>query len=244
MEWRDTGILLATRPHGETSAILEVLTPSKGLHAGVLRGASSRKNAAMLQPGAQLDLSWRARLEEHIGSFTAELERSRSAQVMDSRLALAGLNAVTSLLRYALPEREAHEPLYKRTERLLDLMGQDDIWPLAYLKWELALLDELGFGLDLSACAVTGARDGLAYVSPKSGRAVTADGAGEWAAKLLPLPPVLLGQGDGDDAEVLTGLRLTGHFLNTQLAPEMGGKPLPDARGRFLAVFERRLNLL
>lgn len=241
MDWRDTGILLAVRPHGESSAILEVLTPSRGLHAGVMRGAASRKVAPMLQPGAQLDLAWRARLEEHIGTFTAELQRSRAAQVMNSRLALAGLNAVAALLRFALPEREAHLPLYTRTERLFDLLGQDEIWPLAYLKWELALLDELGFGLDLSRCAVTGATEGLAYVSPKTGRAVTADGAGAWADKLLPLPPVLLGQGDGDDQEVALGLRLTGHFLSDQFAHQQGNKPLPDARARFLQVFERRL---
>lgn len=235
--------MLAARPHGETSAILEVLTPSKGLHAGVLRGATSRKNAPMLQPGAQLDLAWRARLEEHIGSFQAELERSRAAQVMGSRLALAGLNAVTALLRFSLPEREPHLPLYTRTERLLDLLGQDELWPLAYLKWELALLEELGFGLDLSRCAVTDARDGLVLVSPKSGRAVTREGAGAWADKLLPLPPVLLGLGDGADEEVRAGLKLTGHFLRTQLAAEMaGGKPLPDARARFIELFERRFS--
>lgn len=241
MEWRDTGILLVTRPHGENSAILEVLTPSHGLHAGVLRGATSRKLAPMLQPGAQLDLVWKARLEEHLGSFTAELERSRSAQVMNSRLALAGLNTACALLHFALPEREKHLPIYERTELLFDLLGHDDVWPLAYLKWEMALLEELGFGLDLSACAVTGARDGLAFVSPKTGRAVTQEGAGEWADKLLPLPQIMLERGDGSDAEVAAGLRLTGHFLKHNLAYGMGGKPLPDARDRFLAVFEKRL---
>ncbi|MCW1954775.1 MAG: DNA repair protein RecO [Roseobacter sp.] len=244
MEWRDTGILLAVRPHGESSAILDVLTPERGLHSGVVRGGASRKMAPVLQPGAQLDLMWRARLEEHLGSFSAELMRSRSAQVMGSRLALAGLNTVTALLRYALPEREVHLPLYRRTEALMDLLGQDDIWPLAYLKWELAFLEELGFGLDLTSCAVTGAEDGLAYVSPKTGRAVTAEGAGDWASKLLVLPPVLLGQGDAGDADVAAGLRLTGYFLAEHLAPELSTKPLPDARARFLSVFERRITPL
>lgn len=244
MEWRDTGILLAVRPHGESSAILDVLTPERGLHSGVVRGGASRKMAPVLQPGAQLDLMWRARLEEHLGSFSAELMRSRSAQVMGSRLALAGLNTVTALLRYALPEREVHLPLYRRTEALMDLLGQDDIWPLAYLKWELAFLEELGFGLDLTSCAVTGAEDGLAYVSPKTGRAVTAEGAGDWASKLLVLPRVLLGQGDAGDADVAAGLRLTGYFLAEHLAPELGTKPLPDARARFLSVFERRITPL
>ncbi len=241
MDWRDTGILLSTRPHGENSAILEVLTPSRGLHAGVLRGATSRKRAPMLQPGAQLDLAWRARLEEHLGSFSAELERSRSAQVMNSRIALAGLNTVCALLLFSLPEREKHLALYERTEALLDLLGQDEVWPLAYLKWELSLLDELGFGLDLTSCAVTGAREGLVFVSPNTGRAVTREGAGTWADRLLPLPEILLGRGTGDDADVAQGLRLTGHFLKHNLAHGMGGKPLPDARSRFLAVFEKRL---
>ena len=232
------------RPHGESSAILDVLTPERGLHAGVVRGGASRKMAPILQPGAQLDLVWRARLEEHIGSFTAELIRSRSAVVMNSRLALAGLNTVTALLRFSLPEREVHLPLYRRTEALMDLLGQDELWPLAYLKWELALLEELGFGLDLTCCAVTGAKEGLVYLSPKTGRAVTADGAGAWAAKLLPLPPVLLGEGEASDEDIAAGLRITGYFLAEHLAPELGSKPLPDARGRFLAVFERHLTRL
>lgn len=126
----------------------------------------------------------------------------------------------------------------------MDLLGQDEIWPLAYLKWEVALLEELGFGLDLSGCAVTGAEEGLAYVSPKTGRAVTAAGAGEWASKLLELPPVLVGEGDAGDEDVMAGLRLTGYFLSEHLAPELGTKPLPDARARFLSVLERRITPL
>lgn len=241
MEWRDTGILLAARPHGESSAILDVLTPGRGLHSGVVRGGASRKMAPILQPGAQLDLVWRARLEDHLGSFSAELIRSRSAVVMSSRLALAGLNTVTALLRYVLPEREANLSLYRRTEGLLDLLSQEDLWPLAYLKWELALLEELGFGMDLRSCAVTGATEGLCYVSPKTGRAVTAEGAGDWASKLLPLPPVLVGLGGAEDEDVLAGLKLTGFFLAEHLAPELGAKPIPDARGRFLAALQRRI---
>ena len=171
MEWRDHGILLSTRRHGETAAIIEVFTEDHGRHAGVVRGGASRKIAPVLQPGAQLDLAWRARLEDHIGTFHVEPLRSRAAAAMSGRLALAGLNAVCALVGFCLPEREAHGRLYRQTERLLDLLGQDEIWPLAYLRWELALLEETGFGLDLSACAVTGAQDDLVYVSPKSGRA-------------------------------------------------------------------------
>ncbi|PVA10917.1 DNA repair protein RecO [Pelagivirga sediminicola] len=241
MEWRDQGILLAVRPHGENAAIIDVLTPGHGRHAGVVRGGASRRMAPVLQPGAQLDLTWRARLEDHLGAFTVEPVRSRAALVMDDRLALSGLSAVTSLLLFSLPEREAHAALYRRTETLLDLMGARDVWPLAYLRWEMALLQELGFGLDLSACAVRGnlAND-LSYVSPRTGRAVSRAGAGEWADRLLPLPPCMLGHGSAPDAEIAEGLRTTGYFLRHHLAPELGDKPLPDARARFIARFDAR----
>lgn len=240
MEWRDQGILLSSRTHGETSAIIEVFTPSRGRHAGVVRGGASRRLAPVLQPGAQLDLAWRARLEDHIGTFTAEPLRSRAAASMGDRLSLSGLNAVTALLLFALPEREAHARLYHHTETLLDLLGQPDLWPLAYLKWELALLEDMGFGLDLSACAVKGARaNDLSYISPRTGRAVSRAGAGEWADRLLPLPPCLLGQGTAPDAEIAQGFVVTGHFLQTRLAPELGHKPLPEARQRFVDRFMR-----
>lgn len=241
MEWRDQGILLSTRRHGETSAIIDVFTPSQGRHAGVVRGGTSRKIAPILQPGAQLDVTWRARLEDHIGAFTVEPVRSRAAAAMGGRLALAGLNAVTSLIRFAVPEREVHLPLYRRTEALLDLLGQDDVWPLGYLRWELSLLEELGYGLDLGSCAVTGATEGLIYVSPKSGRAVSREAAGEWAERMLPLPDVLRGRGAAVDTEIIEGLHTTGYFLTHHLASGLGGKPLPQARARFIEAFTRSL---
>lgn len=240
MEWRDQGILLGLRRHGESSAILDVFTPQRGRHAGVLRGATSRKVAPGLQPGAQLDIAWRARLEDHIGTFAVEPVRSRAAAALGDRLALAGLNAVTALVAFALPEREPHPDLYRATEQLLDLLGQGDLWPLAYLRWEMQLLNDTGFGLDLGACAVTGQRDGLDYVSPKTGRAVSAAGAGDWAPRLLPLPPVLRGEGDGQDQEVLQGLAVTGHFVTHSLARELGGRPVPEARARFVSRLARQ----
>lgn len=239
MEWRDTGIVLAVRRHGETSAIVEALTPAHGRHAGIVRGGTSRKLTPLLQPGAQVDLTWRARLEDHLGTYTVEPLRSRSALAMGDRLSLAGLNAVCALLCACLPEREAHLPLYTRTETLLDLLGQPEIWPLAYLQWELVLLEEMGFGLDLGSCAVTGATDDLAYVSPKTGRAVSEGGAGDWADRLLPLPPILKGEGDGSDAEIVVALGTTGHFLEHHLAPQVLGKPLPQARARFVDAISR-----
>ena len=244
MEWRDHGILLSSRTHGETSAIIEVFTPDRGRHAGVVRGGTSRKLSPVLQPGAQLDLTWRARLEDHIGTFTVEPLRSRAAASMGDRLSLAGLNAVTALLLFCLPEREAHGRLYEKTEQLLDLLGQPEVWPLAYLRWEVALLDDMGFGLDLSTCAVLGRQaNDLSFVSPRTGRAVSRAGAGEWADKLLPLPPCLLGEGPAPDQELVEAFRVTGHFLQNHLAPEMGNTPLSGARQRFVDRLRARAGL-
>jgi DNA repair protein RecO (recombination protein O) len=235
MEWREQGILLSARRHGEHAAIIEVFTETQGLHAGVVRGGASRKLAPVLQPGAQLDLSWRARLQDHLGAFTVEPVKSRAAQVMGDRAALAGLNAICGLLRFAMAERDPHPELYAQTLDLFDRLGGDPAWPLAYMFWELALLEALGYGLDLESCAVTGETQGLRYVSPKSGRAVSEKGAGDWAARLLPLPPSLRGLiGSNALDEVSDGLRTTGHFLEAWMAPALGNKPLPAARGRLL----------
>lgn len=237
MEWQDHGTVLSSRQHGETSAIVEVFTAAHGRHAGVVRGGVSRRIAPHLQPGTEIVVTWRARLEDHIGSFVAEPLRSRAAATFGDRGALAALNAVTALLGFTLPEREPHPRLYARSAALLDRLGQPG-WPLDYLHWELALLDEMGFGLDLTACAVTGARDGLAYVSPKTGRAVSRAGAGIWADRLLPLPGCLLGQ-PGTAAEIAAGLRTTGHFLERHLAPALGDRPLPSARAGLIAFLSR-----
>ena len=157
------------------------------------------------------------------------------------RLALAGLNAVTALLAFALPEREAHAALFTQTERLLDLLGQGELWPLAYLRWEVLLLEEMGYRLDLGACAVTGTTEDLVYVSPKSGRAVSRDAAGDWADRMFPLPDVLRGIGPAPDTEIAEGFVTTGYFLKAHLAQDLGTKPLPEARARFVEAFTRRL---
>lgn len=237
MDWRDEGILLSMRTHGETSAIIEVLTASHGRHMGVVRGGASRKMAATLQPGTGLSLAWRARLDDHIGSFTVEPEKSR-AHLLGDRLALAGLMAICALLHEALPEREPHPAIWRRTLGLMDRLGVEG-WTADYVRWELCLLEEIGFGLDLTACAVTGATEGLAYVSPKSGRAVTAKGAGDWADRLLPLPEGLEGEGALTPEAVLMGLRLTGFFLDRELRPVLHDRPLPEARSRLVDLLSR-----
>lgn len=237
IDWRDEGFVIAVRPHGETSAILEVFTAGHGRHAGVVRGGASRKMAAILQPGSGLQLEWRARLDDHIGSYTVEPKRSR-AHLMADRLALAGLLSTCALLRTALPEREPHPQLWTETQALLDSIGNQG-WTSAYLRWELRLLEELGFGLDLSSCAVTGASEGLAYVSPKTGRAVTRAAAGDWADRLIPLPPGLTGEGLLDAEAVKAGLRLTGYFLEQGLRPVLHERPMPEARSRLVDLLSR-----
>jgi DNA repair protein RecO (recombination protein O) len=238
MEWREEGLLLSQRRHGESAAIIEVFTKEHGRHAGIVRGGASRKIAPILQPGAQLDLSWRARLEDHLGTFAVEPVRSR-AFLMSDRVMLAGLNALTALLSFTLPEREPHPSLYGKTLAVLDMMEEGPFWTLAYLRWEMAVLEELGFGLALEACAVTGATEGLAYVSPRTGRAVSEAGAGEWAGRLLPLSPALVGGGEGTAAEVVEGLQVTGHFLETHLAPSLGDRRLPPSRARLVDLLAR-----
>ncbi|MCH2076803.1 MAG: DNA repair protein RecO [Rhodobacteraceae bacterium] len=235
MEWRDEGVLLVARPHGEGSAIIEVLTATHGRTAGVVRGGASRKMAPHLQPGAQLDVTWKARLEDHLGSYTVEPIRSRAATLMSDRRALLGLQSVCGLLSRLLPEREEAPDLYQDTTQLFDLMAATDAWPLAYLRWELSLLETLGYGLDLSTCAVTGATEGLVYVSPKSGRAVSEKGAGEWASKLLPMPKALLPGQEGPDSEISEGLETTGFFM----AKALGDREAPDARRRLRDLLAR-----
>ncbi|MCV6823267.1 MULTISPECIES: DNA repair protein RecO [Halocynthiibacter] len=239
MEWRDQGTLLSVRRHGETSVIIDVFTPSKGRFAGVVRGGTSRKLAPILQPGAELSVAWRARLEAHLGAFTVEPVRTRAALVMGDRLALAGLNSITALLGFCVPEREPHPSIHQSSSNLLDLLSKTDAWPLAYLRWEADLLEEMGYGLDLRRCAVTGSRDNLVFVSPKSGKAVSREGAGEWADRLLPLPQCMLGQGPASDADIVDGLRTTGYFLANGLAASVGDRPLPAARQRLIDLLAR-----
>ncbi len=239
MEWTDEGALLSVRPHGENAAIIEVFTEGHGRHAGVVRGGASRRMAPLLQPGAQLAVEWRARLEEHLGSYRVELKKSRTVTTMGERRTLYGLGATCAMLSFALPEREPHPGLYGASMRLLDAFGTDERWPHLYLLWELALLEEMGFALDLSRCAVSGAQSDLAYVSPKSGRAVSRAGAGDWADRLLPLPGILLGAEATQPGDVVAGLRTTGHFLERRLAASLGDKSLPEARTRLVTLLQR-----
>jgi DNA repair protein RecO (recombination protein O) len=239
MEWNDDAIVLSSRRHGETGVVLELLTRDHGRHAGLVRGGTSRRVKPSLQPGNSVHVNWRARLEEHLGSFTCELARARAGELMESREALAGLNAFTAVTSAAMPEREAHAAVFLGAEVLLDAMMAEDAqhWMTLYIRWEVGLLEALGFGLDLSECAATGATTDLTYVSPKSGRAVSRAGAGIYAARLFALPAFLLDTSADEPtpADIAAGLALTGYFLQERvLIPH--GKEMPPARNRLDAL--------
>jgi DNA repair protein RecO (recombination protein O) len=244
MEWSDDAIVLSSRPHGETGAILELLTRDHGRHAGLVRGGASRRVKPALQPGNSVHVQWRARLEEHLGSFTCELARARAGELMDSREGLAGLNAFTTVTSAAMPERETHAAVFRGAEVLLDAMMAGDAahWMTLYIRWEVGLLEALGFGLDLSECAATGVTTNLTFVSPKSGRAVSRDGAGIYAARLFALPAFLLDTAASEPTarDIAGGLALTGHFLLERvLAPH--GREMPPARLRLDALADSQI---
>ena len=239
MEWNDDAIVLSSRPLGENGTILELLTRDHGRYAGLVRGGASRRVKPTLQPGNSVHVGWRARLEEHLGSFSCELARARAGELMDSREALAGLNAFTSVTSAAMPEREAHAPVFLGAEVLLDAMMTDDTahWLPLYVRWEAGLLEALGFGLDLTECAATGAKTDLVYVSPKSGRAVSRDAGGIYASRLFQLPAFLLDSAASEPTseETASGLALTGYFL-LERALKSHGKQMPQARLRLEAI--------
>lgn len=234
MQWSDEGIVLSVRPHGETAAIAELLTRDHGRHLGLVHGGRSRRLRPVLQPGNAVRAVWRARLADQLGVMTVEAETSYAAQAMTDRLALLGLSSACYLARL-LPERDPHPEVYQSLRELMAALAEPDVWPAMLVTWELALIGELGFGLDLGRCAATGTRSNLRYVSPKSGRAVSAEAGAPYHDKLLPLPPFLAGEdGPPSRADICDGLRLTGYFLDRWvLAP--GEMHLPDARVRLLA---------
>ena len=239
MEWRDEGILLRVRRHGESNAIIEAMTVEHGRHCGLVRGGASGKVAAILQPGAQVALHWNARLSEHLGTFGVDLIKSRAAPIMADRIALAALNSLSALLVDFLPEREPNEGMYRATHDLVEaLSGENPYWPILYAHWELSLLDALGFGLDLTSCASTGTREDLTYVSPRSGRAVCRSAGGPFADRMLPLPSFLIHPARPTIGDVREALRTTGYFLEKWVCPQFDLKALPQSRDRLIRLSE------
>ena len=235
VEWSDEAVILAARPHGESDLVVQLLTRTRGRHAGLAKGGQSKRQRGQHEPGTRVAATWKARLSDHLGYLVCEARGSALGALMDRPGPLAALSSALALAERALPEREPHPAAY---EGLLALLGalESEHWGEATVLWELQLLGELGFGLDLSACAAGGDNDQLAYVSPRTGRAVSLSAGEPWRERLLALPGFLIGRGQGGPREILQGLALTGHFLEqTVFHPQ--DRPLPPARQRLHARF-------
>jgi len=239
MDWQEEGIVLRARRHGENAAVVTLLTEQHGRHAGLVRGATGRRLRGVLQAGNRVDATWRARLAEHLGTYALEPVKGHAGPLMQHPDRLAALTAICSLIDAGLPEREPHPALFHATGALIEALLLDD-WPLAYVHWELGLLGELGFGLDLSRCAATGRNDQLAYVSPKTGRAVSLSAGEPYKDKLLRLPPFLVGEGAQGAGEIVEALSLTGYFLERHVFAALN-QPLPDPRQRLAQLLKRDL---
>lgn len=239
MDWTDDGIILGVRRHGESSAILELLTAAHGRHLGLVRGGASRRHAPSLQPGNVVRATWHARLDEHLGTYTVEVTQAHAGRLMARAHAAYALGHIGALIRL-LPERDPHATLYAMLETAMEHLDEPSLAGMMMARFELVMLSELGFGLELDRCAATGGRNDLLYVSPKTGRAVSAEAGEPWRGKLLDLPYFLVGEvaevprpGDIDAA-----FALTGHFL-ARRAFEPRGLSLPETRAAFLAAIAR-----
>jgi DNA repair protein RecO (recombination protein O) len=229
MEWDAPAIILDVRPYGEGDAVTALMTEAHGLHRGLARGGASRGKAGTWQPGNMVQVQWAARLSDQLGSFTGELIHAGAAHAMQDAMSLSMLTAICAVAEGALPEREPQPRVFAGLLRLIPRLPLGDQLLTELIEWELTMLADLGYGLDLSACAVTGRTDDLTHVSPKTGRAVTREGAGEWAARLLRLPGFLTGSAQPDAEAWRDGLRLTGHFLARDAFGHQH-RPLPLAR--------------
>ncbi|MHC2016803.1 DNA repair protein RecO [Methylobacterium sp. CM6247] len=241
MQWTDDGVVLGLRKQGETGIVLEVMTACHGRHLGLVHGGRSRRMQPVLQTGNHVRLTWRARLDESLGAFAVEPLESSAARLMGSGLALYGVTHMAALLRL-LPERDSHSALYEAARVLIAHLDDRVIAPLLMVRFELAILAELGFGLDLTACAATGGNDALVYVSPRTGRAVSASAGEPFRDRLLALPGFLLEREKGrggsispDERDVANGFTLTGYFLDQHIWGPRAIAP-PAERARFVAL--------
>ncbi len=239
-QWQDQAIILSVRPHGESGAIAAVLTRDNGRQAGFVHGAFSSRKRGMLEAGNVCDANWQARVEGSLGTLNLELSRSGAARIMQDPLKLAALQSACSLCDQALPEKEGHPGLYHGFIALLDIL-ESDIWAPAYVMWEIALLKELGFSLDLTKCAGGGDDGSLAYVSPKTGRAVSLAAGALYKERLMQLPSFLKPQGGaGGEEDILLGMQLTGYFLEHWVFAHHS-RGLPEARMRFQQRYEQMM---
>jgi DNA repair protein RecO (recombination protein O) len=243
MEWTDEGIILAARPHGETGAVATLLTAAHGRHAGLVAGGQGRASRPVLQPGNHVQAKWRGRLEEHLGNYTLDLDGAHAARWLDDPEILAIISSACAVTEASLPERQPMPGVYAGLAALLALPDADLFAP-AYVQWELGLLHALGYGLDLSQCAGGGAFDDLAYVSPRTGRAVSRQAGSPYHDKLFTLPAFLVGSGGWSRDDIHNGLAITAHFLSRyvfanphsrHVIPHDGALPL--ARERLTGLF-------
>ncbi|MGI8725056.1 MAG: DNA repair protein RecO [Methyloceanibacter sp.] len=238
MDWSDEGIVLSCRALGEANAIVELLTRAHGRHLGLVRGGRSRRVRPLLQPGNVVAVTWRARLSEHLGSFTIELSEARAALILDDERALSAVTSLATLAKL-LPERDPHRQLYATALQILRAFDDELLWPALLVHWEMMLLQDLGFGIDLSECAATGTDIDLAFVSPRSGRAVSRVAGEPYVGKLLKLPRFLVDEDAGIDAgDIAAGFALTGHFLTRDVL-EPHGLAMPQARERLIGLLAR-----
>lgn len=229
VEWTAPAIVLDARPYGEGGALITVLSAEHGRHRGLAKGGGARGQVAMWMPGNLIQCHWVARLSDQLGSFSGELVHPGAALAMEDATALAILASSCAVAEGALPEREAHPRVFDGLLRLILRLGEGEGAFPDYIAWEAVLLAEIGYGMDLSACAVTGETVDLPYVSPRTGRAVSRAAAGIWAERLLPLPAFLRGDAPSGVQDWRDGLRLTGHFLERD-AFGLQHRPLPQAR--------------
>jgi DNA repair protein RecO (recombination protein O) len=238
MQWTDEGIVLGVKRHGEANAIAELFTREHGRHLGLVRGGFGSRLKPVLQPGNSVAAVWRARLDEHLGPYTVEPVQVRTASMFAAHHALFAVTHLAALVRL-LPERDPHQSVYADLDAVLEHLDDANAIAAHVARFELQMLAELGFGLDLSSCAATGVTDDLIYVSPKSGRAVSRDGGEPWADRLLRLPVFLNDPAAIPSAtDLADGFALTGHFLE-RFVLETRGQPMPDARTHFLAAISR-----
>jgi DNA repair protein RecO (recombination protein O) len=238
VEWRMPGIVLSARRYGEGDLVVNALTEEMGRHAGLVHGGGSKRNRANYEIGNRLEFSWAARLNEHLGTFRADVMDSPAASIMHDADRLSALSSLCAVIDTALPEREPIPGLYAALNVWLDQL-ESEHWAALLVRIELGLLEILGFGLDLSSCAVTGETEDLTHVSPKSGRAVSATAAAPYLDRLLPLPAFLTGGGEADDSAVVDGLLLSGHFLEKRVF-NVHNWTLPPQRALLLQRLQRR----
>lgn len=228
-EWDGPAVVLAARPFSESDIVATVMTEAHGTHRGLARGGASRGQASLWQPGNLVQARWVARLADQLGNIRAELVHPGAALSMDDPLALAVLSSACAVAEACMPEREPHPKVFAGLVQLIAGLSQPEQAVLDLIRWEATLLRDLGYGLDLTSCALTGATSGLTWVSPRTGRAVCQEAAGEWAARLLRLPGFMVGGNSAEPADWRDGLKLTGHFLERD-ALGHGSFPVPPAR--------------